>query len=109
TPLTRSRGARPTLAANRTAGFTTGPTASAQFSNPFGVAVDGSGAVYVADTANSRIRKLAVAPPSVTLSAASVQASTTAVTIHYNGQNTSSQVCATASGVPQACVTITPT
>ena len=51
-----------TLAGNgSTAGFadgTGGPTGTTQFANPRGVAVDGAGNVYVADTNNNRIRKI---------------------------------------------------
>jgi NHL repeat-containing protein len=49
-----------TLAGNGTYGFADGPAATAQFKNPQGVAVDGAGVVYVADTANHRIRKIAL-------------------------------------------------
>src|SRR6266404_8360777 len=35
------------------------PGSSAQFNNPQGVAVDASGIVYVADTANNRVRRIA--------------------------------------------------
>ena len=35
---------------------------TAQISNPYGVAVDGSGNVYIADGANNRIRKIGPAP-----------------------------------------------
>ena len=52
-------GAVTTLAgtAGRT-GSTDGTGSAARFSNPYGVAVDGSGNVYVADTSNSTIRKI---------------------------------------------------
>ncbi len=49
-----------TLAGNGTYGFADGPAATAQFKNPQGVAVDGAGVVYVADTSNHRIRKIAL-------------------------------------------------
>lgn len=49
-----------TLAGNGTYGFADGPAATAQFKNPQGVAVDGAGVVYVADSANHRIRKIAL-------------------------------------------------
>ena len=48
-----------TLAGDGTAGFADGPAASAEFNNPQGVTVDASGVVYVADTANNRIRRIA--------------------------------------------------
>ncbi len=41
------------------AGYRDGPAASSLFDMPTGVAVDASGAVYVADTQNHRIRKIA--------------------------------------------------
>ena len=49
-----------TLAGDGTAGFADGPAPSARFNNPHGVVVDSSGVVYVADTDNNRIRRIAV-------------------------------------------------
>jgi len=51
-------GAVSTLAGSGTAGFADGVGTAAQFSLPFGVAVDSAGTVYVADTYNHRIRKI---------------------------------------------------
>ena len=44
--------------ANPVAGSADGTGSEAQFSSPLGVAVDAAGSVYVADTANSTIRKV---------------------------------------------------
>jgi len=49
-----------TLAGSGSAAFADGKGASASFSYPWGVAVDGSGNVYVADTFNNRIRKITI-------------------------------------------------
>ncbi|HEY3136892.1 MAG TPA: IPT/TIG domain-containing protein, partial [Blastocatellia bacterium] len=49
-----------TVAGDGTAGFADGAGASAHFDNPQGVAVDASGMIYVADTGNNRIRRIAV-------------------------------------------------
>ena len=48
-----------TLAGSGNSGADDGPGAHATFNNPTGVAVDGSGNVYVADFLNSLIRKIA--------------------------------------------------
>jgi RHS repeat-associated protein len=48
-----------TLAGNGTAGFADGSAAAAMFNNPQGIAVGPNGMVYVADTANNRIRRIA--------------------------------------------------
>ena len=45
-----------TLAGSRNAGSTDGPGSAASFSQPAGVAVDGAGNVYVADSFNNKIR-----------------------------------------------------
>jgi RHS repeat-associated protein len=49
-----------TVAGDGIAGFVDGPGGSARFDNPQGVAVDASGMIYVADTGNNRIRRIAV-------------------------------------------------
>jgi RHS repeat-associated protein len=48
-----------TLAGTGVAGYADGPAASAQFNDPQGVAVDAAGVVYVADTDNHRVRRIA--------------------------------------------------
>jgi DNA-binding beta-propeller fold protein YncE len=48
-----------TLAGSGTPGFADGQGALAQFNGPVGVAVDAQGVVYVADTYNDRIRRIA--------------------------------------------------
>jgi YD repeat-containing protein len=48
-----------TIAGNGTAGFADGSATAARFNNPQGVAIDANGIVYVADTGNHRIRRIA--------------------------------------------------
>jgi sugar lactone lactonase YvrE len=50
-----------TFAGNGTAGYSGdgGPAGNAELNNPAGVAVDGSGNLYIADPANNRIREVA--------------------------------------------------
>ncbi|ETN04431.1 hypothetical protein PPTG_15095 [Phytophthora nicotianae INRA-310] len=54
----RSQGQVTTVAGEGTAGFLDGSVATARFNHPRGVAVGSNGVVYVADTANHRIRKI---------------------------------------------------
>ncbi len=60
-----------TLAGNGTTGFSGdgGPALLAIFHNPYGIAVDKTGNIYIADGANNRIRKIAM-PPHAGFSAA---------------------------------------
>lgn len=64
---TSSAGAVTTLAGTGAQGFVDGVGAAAAFSTPYGVAVDGLGNVFVADTNNLRIRKVTAAGVVTTL------------------------------------------
>ena len=55
-----------TLAGDGTAGQVDGPAAQARFNLPYGIALDGSGNVYVADLGNQQIRKITAAGTVVT-------------------------------------------
>lgn len=54
-----TKGIITTVAGNGVPGFNDGAASGAQFNFPTGIAVDGSGSVYVADSLNLRIRKIA--------------------------------------------------
>lgn len=57
--------------AGSTNGSTEGPVASARFYYPFGIDIDSSGALYVADTYNYRIRKISTSNSINTLAGSS--------------------------------------
>ena len=69
-----------TLAGSGTAGDKNGTGTTAQFRNPYAVAVDSSGNVYVADRSNHRIRK--ITPGGVT--SADVSDVTTFTAVQFN-------------------------
>ena len=56
-----------TLAGNGTAGYADAPGLSAQFNNPQGITVDGSGKIYLSDSYNNRIRTVTAAGLASTL------------------------------------------
>ncbi len=62
-------GTRYAIAGNGTVGFSgdNGPARNAQLNDPYGIAVDGAGNVYVADTGNEVIRLLKPEASSVTM------------------------------------------
>lgn len=53
-----SNGTISTVAGNGAAGFADGPAASAEFNQPFGLAIDAAGNLFIADITNNRIREV---------------------------------------------------
>ena len=63
--IVASTGVVTTLAGSGTAGYADGTGSAASFNRPYGVACDGSGNLYVADTGNHRIRSIVAATGAV--------------------------------------------
>ncbi|WP_396217240.1 T9SS type A sorting domain-containing protein [Flavobacterium sp.] len=84
-----SAGIVSTLAGAGVPGFTDGIGATSRFSFPKGVAVDGVGNIYVADTNNNRIRKITSAGVVTTLagSGSSGFADGTGISAQFNSPN----------------------
>jgi len=83
-----SAGVVTTLAGTGSSGSANGTGTAASFNNPWGVAVDGSGNVYVADQSNHLIRKITAAGVVTTLagtgSAGSANGTGTAASFNYH-------------------------
>jgi hypothetical protein len=65
--LANGTGVVTTMAGNGTPGFANGPGQTAMFSEPYGVATDAAGNVYVGDVGNNRIRKIVQAANGTTV------------------------------------------
>ena len=63
-----------TLAGSTNAGSNDGMSTAAGFNNPFGIATDGQGNLYVADAGNNEIRKISTETGEVTTIAGSIEA-----------------------------------
>lgn len=75
-----------TLAGSGSAGFMDATGLTAQFNAPAGVAVDGTGNVYVADQSNHRIRMI-TPPPVPTITSFTPTTAAAGVTVTINGTN----------------------
>jgi len=86
-----------------------GPPTSAGLSGPKGVAVDGSGNLFIADTGNGRIRKVSQPPPAPTITPGGVSPVYSSVTtiqpgewVSIYGQNLASSTATWAGDFPKS-------
>ncbi len=79
-----STGAVVTFSGLGTVGFTDGIATAARFSSPAGLAIDSFGVLYVADTANHRIRKVATDGSVSTLAGNGAAGSTNGLSAKFN-------------------------
>ena len=63
-----------------------GPATSASLNSPWGVAVDGTGNLYIADSGNDRIRKVLASPPSFSVAPANISFTASAGTQEISPQ-----------------------
>jgi hypothetical protein len=72
-----SKGIISAVAGTGATGFTGdgGQATSATLNQPSGVAVDGSGNIYISDRLNNRIREVLATPPSISISSTQVTVS----------------------------------
>jgi len=64
--VSAATGAVSTLAGTGVSGFADGTALSAQFAGPNGITIDAAGILYVSDLGNYSIRRIVLAPPTVT-------------------------------------------
>jgi subtilisin-like proprotein convertase family protein len=82
-----SAGVVTTLAGSGTAGYVDGTGTAASFNYPWGVAVDTTGNVYVADSSNSRIRKISSSGVVTTFAGSGTSADGTGTAASFNAPN----------------------